>query len=171
MKKTRPLRSSSVEVRESRRMLAAETLNAAMRKDACSLRIALAMVEDSGLLDGEEIEWAQVALKSIDRFEDDIRAAFGTAAGNERTVKLHVAAKSFSEEIHVHRESAFWLLDDQGVLEVERAISGLIQAYKRVQDILRLLNARSLDMPEAPATLAAVPPNRYLAITHPELCR
>ena len=153
-------------------MLAIETLNAAVKKDRVSLRIALAMLAEGQMLNAEEKDEACETIAMLDRFEKRVRQLFG-AKRNERTAKLHLAATTLTEEVAVFRESAFWLLDAQGVLDVERAISDLLGIYQHVRRLLRLLIAAdsAVSLPEDPVRIDPIPANRYLALTHPEICR
>lgn len=173
MKKARKQRETE-EVCDSRRMLAIETLNGALKSDRTRLGMALALVMEGRLLSGNEDaeDLATMSLRMLESFDKSIRSIFGSNAANERTMKLHLAAKTLVEEIAVHRESAFWLLERNDVLRVERDLTHLIEIYQNVRRIVRLLEARDMEsIPADPASLAAIPPNRYLPITHPEVCR
>ena len=153
-------------------MLAIETLNAAMRKDRVNLSAALCMLVDGQMLDPEELDSARDALRQLENFERKMSELF-RGRGEGRTQKLHLAATTLVEEIAVFRESAFWLLDPNGVLDVERNIRALLAIYEHVRRLLRIMIAKDAVVyePEDPARVGEIPRNRYLALTHPEVCR
>lgn len=165
-------RRNEREVADSRRMLAADTLNAALRKDRISMQLALNMLAESHLFSAEEREYAEDAIARLDVVERSVREVYGEKRGNEKAAKLHVHARSLAQEIDALRESAFWLLDGDGVLAMERLITQQIGAYDDVRRLVRIIVAKDTgSLPEDPTALPQIGASRYLALTHPETRR
>lgn len=166
-------RQAEIELQQSKRMLACDTMNDALHKDRVGLQLSVSMLSGSNVFTPEEKVCAERILKELDEIDGRLLDLYGTAPhGNDSNrVALQVAAKTLDQEIAAHRECAFWMLPSGGVLEMERIISAQLSAYEDVRRLIRIIAAKDsgISTPEDPAPLAFIPRNHYLAFTHPEL--
>ena len=134
------------------------------------MQVALGMLSQGELFTEEENFIATSLIKELEQIELKIPIIYAPADTYiDRFRQVQSAARTLLDEISAFRESAFWLLERGGVLDVERLINRQIAAYERVRRLLRFIIASDdATMPEDPARLPDIPANRYLRLTHPE---
>lgn len=167
-------RTDARETKFARWQLAIETLDTALQKDRSGMLVALGTIEEGHLLCQEECSFLQQCINRLQSVNDrlgNLFAALLTEGARRKVWDAQFRARTLTDEIAVLRESAFWLLDENGVLTVEKLIGEQVRAYRDVRFLLRSLMAKVAEGEphQDAAEIPAIPANRYLAITHPEL--
>lgn len=165
--------SPNPEQEQSRRALIVETLNAALSKDLAGMQVALSMLSEGDLFTEEENFIATSVINELEQIELKIPIVYAPADTHiDRFREVQREARTLLDEVSAFRESAFWLLERGGVLDVEKLINRQVAAYEQVRRLLRFIIASDdATMPEDPARIPEIPANRYLRLTHPEVFR
>ncbi len=158
---------------QSKRMLALDILGSALTEEINVMMIALGVLLGSKILAGEERGMAEFSLEELTRLDEQYSIAFAwlKPIGDSPPELLRSGVVTLLDDIAARRETAFWSLTPNGVVDVEKIIAAQLDAYHGVRLLMRVILAKDFanSYSDEPPDVPVIPQNRYLRLIRPEL--
>lgn len=123
------------EIVQSRRILARDTLAPALRMNLVDLQIAVGVLEGSGIFEEDDEASAREIIDRIDE-NDKLVGQLFTPVTRPGDRNYRFQSKTLEEDITRLRECAYWLLNADGVRQMEKIISRRLRIYELVRILI-----------------------------------